>query len=98
MEDGVEYDVWIMIYAGFDFGAASAMTVSIDFEKSDGSLTGTSDIVGVFDSTMEEEAAIIGTIKKDGDFITMKDLNGEVVAEGRVGGEVQMVHGVKKPI
>ena len=57
----------------------SAMTVSIDFEKSDGSLTGTFDIEGVFDSTMEEEAGIIGTIKKDGDVITMKDLNGDVV-------------------
>jgi hypothetical protein len=49
MEDGVEYDVWIIIYAGFDYGDASAMTVSIDFEKSDGGLTGTFDIEGVFD-------------------------------------------------
>ena len=53
-------------------GDASAMTVSIDFEKSDG-LTGTFDIEGVFDSTMEEEAGIIGTIQKDGNVITMKD-------------------------
>ena len=98
MEDGVEYDVWIIIYAGFDYGDASAMTVSIDFEKSDGGLTGTFDIEGVFDSTMEEEAGIIGTIQKDGDVITMKDLDGEVVAEGRVGRAVQMVHGIKKPI
>jgi hypothetical protein len=98
MEDGVAYDVWIMIYAGFDYGPASALTVSIDFEKSDGGLTGTLDIEGVFDSSMEEEAGIIGTIQKDGDVITMKDLNGDVVAEGRVSRGVQLVHGVKKPI
>jgi hypothetical protein len=97
MEDGVVYDIWIMIYAGFDFGDASAMTVSIDYEKSDG-LVGSIDIEGVFDSTMEEEAGIVGTIQRDGDVITIKDTNGDVVAEGRAARGVQLVHGVKKPI
>ena len=97
MDDGVVYDVWIMIYAGFDYGDASAMTVSIGYEKSDGALSGTFDIAGVFDSTMEEEAGIIGTIQRDGDVVTMKDLNGDVVGTGRVGNSVSLQK-VKKRI
>ena len=40
----------------------------------------------------------MGTIQKDGDVITFKDNNGDVISSGRASRGVQMVHNVKKPI
>lgn len=95
MNDGEVYDVWVMIYAGIDYGDLSGMTVFIDYERENSDFSGTVAIEGVFDSRMEEDGGIFLTIERNGDVLTLKDGDGEVVGEGRLPAGAKLQH-VKK--
>jgi len=97
MVDGEVYDVWVFIYAGLDYGDLSGLTVSLAFERENTDFSGSLDIEGVFDSRQEEDGAIIGTIERNGNVLTLKDAGGDVVSEGRVNTGVKMIHNVKRP-
>lgn len=98
MIDGEVYDIWVFIYAGE--ATAQDLTVTIDYARENTSFEGTFTIEGVFDSGMEEDGFVVGTIEKNCNVLTIKDTGGNVVAEGRIRGDghLKSVHNVKKPL
>jgi hypothetical protein len=97
MVDGEVYDIWVFIYGAVDYGDLSGLTVSFAYDRENTSFSGAIDIEGVFDTRQASDGAIIGTIEKNGNVLTLKDPDGDVVSEGRVSTGLKMVHGVKKP-
>lgn len=98
MVDGEVYDIWVFIYGDVDYGDLSALTVSLSYTRENTDFDGFLEVEDVFDTRQEEDGAIIGTLQRNGNVLTLKDADGDVVAQGRVSGKrIQMIHNVKKP-
>lgn len=95
MNEGEVYNIWIVAWGADAVGRD--LTVNIDHTRTDSNLNGTLTIDGgVFNSAMVGEAAIVGTVEKNCNVVTIKDADGNVVTEGRVNTSVETVH-VMKP-
>jgi hypothetical protein len=94
MNEGEVYNIWIVAWG--DDAVARDLTISIDYTRESSTLDGTLTSAGVFDSAMSGDAAIIGTIEKNCNVVTIKDPDGNVVSEGRVSSSLKTVH-VMKP-
>jgi hypothetical protein len=85
MEEGEVYNVWVFFYGPGterDLGDFDNVNIHLDFERFDSSLKGSYDIEGEFDAATEDGALKILTIEKNGDVITIKNLEGDVLSEG----------------
>jgi hypothetical protein len=99
MNEGEVYDIWVFIYASD--AVARDLTISVDYDRGNSTLSGTLTVDGVFNSAMAADGFIVGTIEKNCNIVTIKDPDGNVVAEGRVKGNspiLKSVHNVKKRI
>ncbi len=97
MNEGELYEMWVWVYAGAD--PAENMTIRIDYDRAGTDFTGEFVVTGVFNSGMDGEGVMVGTIEKNCDVLTIKDTAGDVVAEGRVSSTdgLHLLHNVKKP-
>jgi hypothetical protein len=94
MVEGEVYNIWVVAW-GADV-VARDLTVTIDYARANSSLNGTLTVAGIFNSTMAGDAAIVGTIENACNTVTIKDTDGNVVAEGRANGSIRTVK-VNKP-
>jgi len=83
MVDGEVYQVWIAIYAGLDLGDDGSMTAYLDYNRGGSDFSGTVEVTDTFNSSMEAGGGIFFTLQKNGNTLTLKDLEGNVISEGR---------------
>jgi hypothetical protein len=82
MVEGVVYSMYVVVYGGLDLGPTGAMTVQVDFDRAVSTLSGAFQ-VGGFDSILNGQGGAIATIVRNGDVVTVNDLGGGVISEGR---------------
>jgi len=100
MVDGEVYDIWVLLYgdADKDFGDFGAVNVYIDYDKIGTPVHGTLAIEDVFDISMGGAGAPFFTIERNGDVLTIKDSDGNIVAEGRTASGGRTLVPVQKSI
>ncbi len=102
MVDGVVYEIWVLIYGpdGVSYGDLGIVNVYIDFSRLDSDFKGTYSLeeAFIFPFLTGGEGYIVGTLEKNGDVLTLKDSDGEIVGEGlRVDKPVLKASNFSKP-
>ena len=87
MNNGEVYDAYIVIFSAYDIGALGDITVHVDFNRGHSGLSGSFPIEGLFNSSMAGFGYIgLITIERNtdinGDIITIKDADGNILGEG----------------
>lgn len=85
MVDGQVYDIYLMIYGpDTNYGDLGTVSVNIDFSRLNSEFAGTYALESafIFPFTAAGEAYVIGTIEINGDVMTLKDGDGDIVDEG----------------
>lgn len=103
LEEGEVYEVWFIVYgpgADMDFGDFAGLNLHLSYDRKDSDLAGTYDLTEVFDVYAGDTGVggVFLTIERNGDIVTIKDADGEVVNEGRVSSKsTSVLQNVIKP-
>ena len=91
MNDGEVYEIWALKYGTTpDFGDLSLLNLTLTFERGNSDLSGDFTIEEAFDTRDDSVGGVIGTIEKNGDILTVKNTDGDVIGEGKIGPKISV--------